>query len=342
MYTFFTVREFFQKHIFPFTILLLITFSSGCVIRDMGQAVKHSISGEHFLTTEQYAKGAANFKDEVAQNPNSHLANFYYGRFLLVKKQSKKSLQYLIKARELNPKKADYYFWTGVAYGSVGQKKSERTNYKKALQINKKHLQSLIYLGNNLLLAKQYKAALVSYKKALEIWPSSPTALYNRSLIFGKLGRKPEALEGWQEYLSYYPSGAMARRAVNHLNDLKDYSFRNYNLLSRTVTVEKIYFKPFTPELAPEAKKSLEFIGGIASKMKKAKNGRLQVVVYQLKNKELAKAKAINIKKFLLATTPNLHKKDIGVSWFATPETIKIGKNKRTIQDSVSFFITLK
>jgi tetratricopeptide (TPR) repeat protein len=308
----------------------------------MGHAVKYSITGEHFLTTEQYAKGIASFKDEVAQNPNSHLANYYYGRFLLVEKQYKKSLKYLIKARDLTPQKADYYFWTGVAYGSVGQKKSERTNYNKALQIDKNHLQSLIYLGNNQLQTKQYQASLLSYKKALAIWPSSPTALYNRALIFGKLGRKPEALEGWQEYLSYYPSGAMARRAVNHLNDLKDYSFRNYNLLSRTITVEKIYFKPFTSELTPEAKTSLELIGTIASKMKKAKNGRLQVVVYQLKNKELAKEKAIAIKKFLLEANPKLHKKDIGVSWFATPETINIGKNKRVIQDSVSFFISLK
>lgn len=342
MYTPFCFRTFFYKCTYPLTILLLVTCASGCVIRDMGQAVKYSITGEHFLTTEQYAKGVAKFKDGVAQNPDSHLANFYYGRFLLVEKQYKKSLKYLIKARGLNPKKADYYFWTGIAYGCVGQKKSERTNYKKALKIDKKHLQSLIYLGNNLLLAKQYKAALVSYKKALKIWPSSPTALYNRALIFDKLGRKPEALEGWQEYLSYYPSGAMARRAVNHLNDLKDYSFRNYNLLSRTITVEKISFKPFTAELAPEAKKSLKFIGTIASKMKKAKNGRLQIVVYQLKNKELAKEKAINIKKFLLSTNPTLHKKNIGVSWFATPESIKIGKNKRAIHNSVSFFITLK
>jgi tetratricopeptide (TPR) repeat protein len=270
-----------------FVILLLLALNtSGCVIRDMGKIVNYSITGEHFLTTEQFEKGATNFKDKVASNPENHLANFYYGRFLLGDKQYKNALKYLIKARELNPEEADYYFWTGVAYGSIGQKKSERSNYKKALVINKDHLQSLIYLGNNLLQAKQYTAALSSYDKALAIWPSSPNALYNRSLIQGKLGRNPEAVEGWLEYLSYYPSGAMARLAVNHLNDLKDYSFRNHQLLSRTVTIEKIYFLPFTAELTPDAKKSVEFIGTIAGKMKQAKNGRLQVVVYQLKNKK--------------------------------------------------------
>lgn len=320
-----------------FLCILCILLISGCVVKDMGNAVKYSVSGEHFLTTEQYKKGIDSFKDDVVNNPDSHLANFYYGRFLLAEKQYKKSLQYLKKARDLAPKKAEYHFWVGLAYGSIGHKKSERASYKKALKLDKDHLQSLIYLGNNQLLAKQYKDSIGSYDKALAIWPSSPTALYNRSLIQGKLGRRPEALEGWQEYLSYYPSGAMARKAVNHLNLLEDYSFRNYTLGARTVTIEKIYFQPFSAELAPGAKKSVEFIGTIAGKMKK---GRLQILVYQLKNKKLAQKKAINIKKHLLKTNSNLKKQDIGISWFDIAEKIKIGNKSRTIDESVNFFIS--
>ncbi|BHH85657.1 tetratricopeptide repeat protein [Desulforhopalus sp. 52FAK] len=332
-----------QGYSFPFSLFAIVLFlslsCSGCIIKDLGKTVNYSITGEHFLTTQQFDRGVSSFKEKVEQNPENHLANFYYGRFLLGEKQYKTALKYLVKARELNPKKADYYFWAGVAYGSVGQKISERSNYQKALLIDSNHLQSLIYLGNNQLQSKQYKASLISYNKALAIWPSSPTAIYNRALIHKKMGRKPEALEGWLEYLSYYPSGAMARKAVNHLNLLSDYSFRNYKLLSRTITSEKIYFQPFTAEIMPESKKSLEFIGNVAGKMKR---GRLQVVVYQLKNKDLAKRKAINIKRYLLKTIPTLDKNDIGISWFDTPETIKISTKKRVINDSVSFFISSK
>ena len=329
--------HFLPKRFLPVVFVFFTLFSSGCVIRDMGHAVKHSITGEHFLTTEQYAKGATSFKQEVADNPDSHLANFYYGRFLLGEKEYKKALPYLLKARDLSPQKADYHFWAGVAYGSLGQKKSENTSYHKALAIDKNHIQSLIYLGNNQLQSKRYNASLESYKKALELWPASPTALYNRALILGKLGRKPEALEGWQEYLSYYPSGAMARHAVHHLNDLGDYTFRNYTLLSRTVTIEKIYFTPFSAEIDSASEKSLEFIGTIVSNMNK---GRLQVVVYQLNNKELAKKKAIHLKKFLLKNYPQLQNKDIGISWFDTPEIIIISNKKRKLDDSVNFFIS--
>lgn len=328
-----------RKYCFSFIYISCVFLLSGCVIQQMGNAVKYNIAGDHYLTTEQYKKGISSFKDDVISTPDNHLANFYYGRFLLADKQYKKSIQYLSKARDLAPDKSDYHFWLGVAYGSIGNKKSERENYQKALKLEKDHLQSLIYLGNNQLLTKEYKAAIASYDKALDIWPSSPTALYNRSLIQGKLGRKPEALEGWQEYLSYYPSGSMARKAVNHLNLLGDYSFRNYTLGARTVTIEKIYFQPFTAELTSGAKKSIEFIGTIASKMKK---GRLQVLVYQLKNKKLAQKKAINIKKHLLKSNPNFKKQDIGVSWFDASEIIRVGKSKKTIHDSVSFFISRK
>ena len=337
MVSYFNLRTGYGNCVLLMSLLLLTLVSSGCGIKNMGQAVKYSITGEHFLTTEQYEKGIRRFKQEIIASPESALANFYYGRFLLGEKQYKKALPYLKKARDLNPKKVDFHFWVGVAYGTIGHKKSEKSSYEKALSIDKNHLQSLIYLGNNQLQSKRYKASLNFYKRALEIWPGSPTALYNRALILSKLGRKPEALEGWQEYLSYYPSGAMARHAVDHLNDLRDYTFRNYTLLSRTVTIEKILFIPFTEEIDRASQKSLEFIGTVASNMHK---GRLQIVVYQLKNKELAKKKAIAIKKFLIKKYPTLKKTDIGISWFDVPETIRIANKSRKISDSVSFFIS--
>ena len=278
-----------------------------------------------------------NFEQEVAENPDSVLANYYYGRFLLADKQYKEALSYLVKARSLDPDNPDYHFWLGVVYGSLGKNIPEEKSYLKALSLKNDHLQSLIYLGHNQLESKDYRKALENYTKALKLWPASPSSLYNRALIVTKLGRKPEALDGWQDYLSYYPSGAMARQAVTHLNSLDNFSFRNYRLASRTVTVEKIYFESFSSEIDQDSYPSLELIGAIFSNMKK---GRLQIVVYQLKNKELARQKALSIKKFLLKEYPNVNGKDIGVSWFGSPEIIKRAKGEEKINDSVLFFIT--
>ena len=203
---------------------LLLVLSSGCVVQEMGNAVKHSITGEHFLSKKEYSRGAENFHKEVTENPDSVLANYYYGRFLLGDKQYKEALPYLKKAAALDPDDPDYHFWLGVVYGSLRKKSAEKKSYLVALSLKKDHLQSLIYLGHSQLESKKYIDALKSYTAALTLWPASPSSLYNRALILTTLDRKPEALDGWQDYLSYYPSGAMARRAVTHLNSLGDYT----------------------------------------------------------------------------------------------------------------------
>jgi tetratricopeptide (TPR) repeat protein len=338
MYTINSFSLSFNNSRSPLTFLLLaLVLTGGCVVKDMGNVVKHSFTGEHFLVTEKYSRGVKNFKQEVAENPDSVLANYYYGRFLLADKQYKEALPYLIKARSLDPNNPDYHFWLGVDYGSLGKNIPEKKSYLQALSLKKDHLQSLIYLGHNQLESKDYTKALENYTKALKLWPASPSSLYNRALIVTKLGRKPEALDGWLDYLSYYPSGAMARQAVTHLNSLDNFSFRNYRLASRTVTVEKIYFESFTSKIDKDSRPSLELIGAIFSNMKK---GRLQIVVYQLKNKELARRKGLSIKKFLLKEYSGINGKDIGVSWFGSPEIIKRAKGEKKINDSVLFFIT--
>ena len=318
-------------------VLLALVMTSGCVVTEMGNAVKHSLKGKHFLSTKDYSKGVESFKLEVTENPNSSLANYYYGRFLLGDKQYKEALLYLQKASTLDPDNPEYHFWVGVAQNSLGKKSLEKKSYLKALSLDKDHLRSLIYLGHNQLESKKYAKALQNYTKALRIWPASPSSLYNRALILTKLNRKPEALEGWLEYLSYYPSGAMARNAVVHLNILEDYSFRNYTLRTRTVTTEKIYFAPFSSQIADGSYRSLTLIGAIFNNMNK---GKLQVVVYQQNNKELARKKALSIKYFLLAEYPEIKRKDIGVSWFDSPETIKSPRGKKKIYESVNFFIS--
>jgi len=319
-------------------LCLVVTFSSGCVVKEMGTAIKHSITGEHFLSRQDYSQGAEKFRTAVTDNPDSALANYYYGRFLLGDKEYRNALKYLQKAADLDSTNADYQFWVGVAQGSTSRKSLEKKSYLKALAIDNDHLQSLTYLGHNLLEDKKYSQALESYNRALAIWPESPSALYNRALILTKLSRKPEALEGWQGYLSCYPSGAMTRQAVVHLNNLGDFSFRNHSLRTRTVTIEKIYFQPFSARLARESYPSLQLIGAVYRTMKK---GRLQIVVYQLNNKELAKKKALNIKRYLLKEYPEIGARNIGVSWFATPETITTGSAKQKLNDSVNFFISV-
>jgi len=329
----------FKKHCLIFTLLSLVVVLNGCVVKDISRTVEHTVKGDYYLKSEKFDQGRESFRAEVEENPYSSLANYYYGRFLLYDKDYKQALKYLQKARDLEPGNADYHFWTGIAYAGLKDSKQEEQNYRQALKINPKHLQSLVYVGHSQLEKKKYQEALTYYNRALNIWSGSPSALYNRALVMKRLGRTPEEKLAWHEYLSLYPSGAMARRATANLNYLGDFAYRNHKLGPRTITLEKIYFEPFNATLSEASVESLNLVGGVFEKMKK---GKLQIVTYQKNNKALAQKRAGAIKEYLIEEFSGLSAKRIGISWFAEPETITIRKKKLKIEESVSFFITQK
>ncbi len=323
---------------FPYFIALILL--AGCVqttAENIGSSLKYHVQGRHYMQTRNYAKGEALFRQAIKESPANAQANYYLGRFLLAEKKKKEALPYLENAVSLDSQDADYNFWLGIAYGENGDRKKERQSYNKALALEPKHLQSLIYLGHSQLKSKEYKAALATYEKAMKIWPSSPSALYNRALIMKTLGRTPEEKLAWLEYLSLYPAGGLARRATHHLNMLSDFSYRNHTLGARTVTLAKINFKPFKAELDSSSYPSLKLVGATVTNMGK---GTLQVIVYQKNNKKLARKKAVNIKKYLQKTFPDLKGKRIGISWFSEPEKFKISAKKLRSDESVRFFLS--
>lgn len=325
-----------QLRIFLFLIILVLL--TGCAkVEKLGTIMKFQVQGAHYLETGNYAKGEAIFRQAVKEDPGNAQANYYLGRFLLARDQGKKALPYLEKAATINPNDADHQFWLGLAYGADGRITEERQRYEKALALDPAHLQALIYLGHLQLKSEEYKAALATYEKALEIWPHSPSALYNRALIMNILGRAPEEKLAWLEYLSLYPAGGLARRAADHLNMLEDFSYRNHILGVRTITLKKINFKPFTAELDSDSYPSLKLVGAIVSNMGQ---GKLQVVAYQKNHEQLARQRAVSIKTYLQDTFPDLKGDRIGISWFAAPDHITIDGKTLRIEESVRFFVT--
>jgi len=310
---------------------------SGCAVKELGQTVEQTVKGDYFLESEQSARGRESFRIEVEENPDSALAHYYYGRFLLQETANELALNHLTKARDLDPGDVEYHFWSGVAYGVNGDIDKEEKSYRTALGIDKDHLQSLIYLGHNQFTRKSYSDALRYYQKALDIWPSSPSALYSRALILHILGRTPEERIAWLDYLDLYPSGPKAQKAADYLNIAGDFNFRNQSLGTTTVTVEKIRFIPFTAELARASHESLLLIGEVFQDTPK---GTLQIVVYQKHNLELAKARALAVRQFLRSEFSHLKKQQIGVSWFAEPQKITIRGKRLSIDEAVSFFVT--
>ncbi len=331
------MRTRIQSFIIHFLLFSITLTINGCVVKEFGRSVTNSVKGDYYLQAKDYKKGRESFKAEVKQNPKSSSAHYYYGRFLLQENSNKLALTHLKKAVALAPKNSGYHFWLGIAYSANNQPKLEEKSYRTALTINPRHLQSLIYLGHTQLERKKFTKALELYTQALDIWPDSPSALYNRALALKKLGRTPEETLGWHEYLKRYSSGSLARQATTHLNSFKDFSYRNYSLGSRVVTTQQIKFDSFQSKISKPSEDSLLLIGSIYSKMK---SGTLQIVMYQKNNKLLAKQRAIAIKRIVIEAYPKINPNKVGVSWFSTPQKIKINNRTFTIDESVDFFIS--
>ena len=307
---------------------------SGC---STAQMIKNSFQGTQYLQAKNYTEGESTFRKAVTQNPNDPLAHYYLGRFLLAQEKSKEALPYLQRAVSLKPKDKDYLFWQGVAYGELGRREQERKSYQQVLQIDGKHVQALTYLGHSQFRAKEYEVSLATYQKVLNISPNNPSALYNRALIAKILGQSSEEKAGWMAYLNNYPSGDLAIQAINHLNLLGDFSYQNHYLGVRTIPLPKIGFEPFSDELTQNSKQALDVVGATATNIGR---GKLQVIVFQENNKELAKSRAISIKKYLNTVFPELTRDGVGVSWFEQPETLVLQGKKLKNPDSVRFFLT--
>lgn len=316
------------------SLLCLVFLLNGC---SAGRTMQNSYQGNRYLENKDYRQGEVTFREAVTKNPSDPLANYYLGRFLLAQNKPKQALPYLKTAASLDRKNADYLFWQGAAHGKLGESKKESESYQKALGINAKHVQALTYLGHNQFKAKEYETALVTYNKVLEIWPNSPSALYNRALIARNFKRTHEEKAGWLAYLYRYPAGDFAVKATGYLNQLGDFSYQNHDLGGQTTTLSKIWFEPLSDKLAPISTRALNIVGATATK---TNNGKLQVVVFQQNDKDLAKARAISIRQYLLGKFPGLTPERIGISWFGESEVFEIQGKKLQNPDSVRFFFT--
>jgi tetratricopeptide (TPR) repeat protein len=238
------------------------------------------------------------------------------------------------KAVKLKPSSADYHFWLGVVYSANKMRYSEWKSYEKALKLDPRHIQSRIYLAHTQLERGYYKSALKNYSIVLKEWEDEPGSLYNKAFVLNKLRRRKEEKVAWKEYLDFYSSGPMARRATRHLNRFGDFSYRNYIIGHRTITLRTIQFRPSEDTLTYNDNKSLVFLGSV---LKYAKDVSIHIVVYCKKDKQLAEKRAKSIKRFLLKRIGKKGFHRLKMSWFDVPERIRAGGMTFRQDESVNF-----
>ena len=312
----------------------LVVLLSGC---SAGQMLKNNFQGNRYLDNKDYRQGELVFRDAVAQDPGDALANYNLSHILFAQIKPRQALPYLQKAASLDQGNTDYLFWQGRALGAVGDLGRESTSYQKVLQINEKHIPALTYLGHNQFKQKEYKAAQATYTKVLSLQPNSPSALFNRALIARILKDPKDERAGWLAYLRKYPAGDFAVKAAGYLNLSGDFSYQIHTLGGQRIALPKVEFQPLSAEITSTSLWSLNVVGMAATQKEDRK---LQVLVFQQNNKDLAKARVTSIRQYLLENFPDLSPERIGVSWFGEPEKMLIQGKKIQNPESVRFFFT--
>lgn len=298
-----------------------------------------SLKGERLLKNEQYQDGLATFKRIVQEEPKNAEAQYYLGRFYLALDRPEEALTHLNQAVQGEPQKADYHFWLGVAHWAIRDFESERNSYLKTLAIDSKHVPARLYLAHTFLDSGEWQEALDNYDLVLLRDSYNPEALYNRALALTELGRPKEETKAWKQYLEYYPEGKWALRAVDHLNELGDFSYRNFTIGYRRVTLEHISFSPNSAKLLSKGKPSLQVLGTILSINDQV---WLEIVCYKNGDPSLAAARATAVRDYLEQAFPGIKLSRLGARGIGSKERIKAGRKVYLLDDSTTFITTKK
>ncbi|MBB5348955.1 tetratricopeptide repeat protein [Desulfoprunum benzoelyticum] len=318
--------------------IIVSMLSTGCAKDPFGSFLQSRPQKQQQLTRTELHREAATLKKVIAENPANPSAHYSYGRVLLALDEPDQAVAHLNKASILTRNNIDYLLWLGVAYGKGGNLPEEQVSYSKVLQLHPDHIQALVYLGNSYLKSKKFQPSLNCYRRALVLQPDNEQALYNRAIVYHQLQRRTAERQAWRLYLQSHSTGILAANAVEHLNRLKNFSYRNHRLGHRIVTLPAIAYAPSSADLTRSDLATLDTIGAIAVNMK---SGPLDIIVYRKNDETLARARALAIKRYLEREFPLLVVDDrIRISWFNVPEKRTFLGLRTTIDDSTVFLLS--
>lgn len=295
-------------------------------------------SGSYYLEKREYPQGIEAQQAWLSEHPDDAGAYYYIGRYYLAMEQPAKAMPWFDKAIGLAPDNADYHFWKGVAYWALMEYGKERKCYEREVAIDPNHISAHLYLGHGYTDDKDWTRALAQYDTVLKLDPYNPEALYNRAVALEGLGRKEDEAAALRTFLEDYPDGSLAMRATVRLNTLGDFSYRNFIIGRRNVTLRAMAFKPWSRELTLESKESLHVIEAM---MKEDPKLVLNIVAYKKRDLAGAREMALKIRDYILAGR-GVESARLPMSWFDSPEIVEEGGKRHALDDSVQFITQVR
>lgn len=261
-------------------------------------------------------------------------AGFLVGRGLLAAGKEDEGLAMIQHASQLAPENPEYLFWLGTAHWRMGDTEMEQQSYRKAVQMDPAYLPALVNLGHNLLENKEPEEALHTYNRVIAIAPNHQVALYNRALAISLTGNSGQAISAWKKYLNSHRSGKWAQRAVQHLNEQGDFSYRPYQIgVRRIILNHEVLLGPLTAE----KKREVDYLAEI---FRRAPVADINLTLFYAGDAEKARTQAVTLKSLLNQSLQN-HNKRIQISWFAEAEAVQTSFGTKSLQNGLLLFAQL-
>ncbi len=257
-------------------------------------------------------------------------ASYYIGRGLVTAGHPEEALAYLRRAALLNPDQPVYGLWQAVAWLAAGEPERERAQYHRLVSNHPDFLPALVNLGHNQLETGDLDGALESYQQVLAMVPDERDALYNIGLVYRLKGDLEKERQAWKQYLARHRSGKNSYRAVQHLNELGDFSYRTAQLGYRRIIIHQDALLGSDP-----AARDRE-VSWLAEQFARVPATTLNLVVFDARGRESAMQQARILKEELSRYLQG--NKQVRISWFGQPESVRTGRMEAVLEQGVLVF----
>ncbi|CAA9210999.1 MAG: FIG01083931: hypothetical protein [uncultured Chthoniobacterales bacterium] len=157
------------------------------------------------------------WRDVIARNPQSWLANNNLGIELIRQGREGEALTFFAKAVEINPRYAESQNNLGNRLSSAGKPQEALAHLRTAVEIDPRYAEAHNNLGTTLLRLGRIDEAIASFRKAIEIDSRYAEAQNNLGTAYEQAGRRSEAAAQFANALQLRPDYAAAHHNLaNH------------------------------------------------------------------------------------------------------------------------------
>lgn len=271
--------------------------------------------GTQFERLQSTPETAVQIPPTIAQSGSAE--SFYFlGRSLLASGEARPALEAFLQAETIRPNNPQYLLWRAAAYDAMGDREGERLSYEELLRVRPEQTLARINLATSLLEDGRLDEAIAVYAQVLAREPRNEKAMYNTALVLHLQNQQEEATGAWKKFLDNYRTGIAAQRALRHLHEAGDYSYRLYQIGYRAVILNQDrLLGPPGPEREME-------VSHLANRIDLKSLQSLNIVTFADDDGAEARRQALDLKQAVSRRLPAGTDKFVRVSWFAEAEQL--------------------